>query len=133
MKRREKFEYYLANKNDVQLGEQNAHALVDLFNFFYQRSMDIEQLLEHKELFALSQNVKDQLILALADLVTIIAGVSAHFHKDLETSSPGISIVEIHSTFEGPIESLRHRCGLASALMWEYQLLNGDVGGMKGK
>ncbi|PYI06981.1 hypothetical protein BO78DRAFT_342291 [Aspergillus sclerotiicarbonarius CBS 121057] len=70
----------------LELGEQNAPALQDLFGFFYRCSIGLGNLLDRAELFTVSQDIKDQLILALADLVTLVVGVAGHFHRALLTS-----------------------------------------------
>ncbi|PWY73042.1 NACHT domain protein [Aspergillus heteromorphus CBS 117.55] len=112
----------------LELGEQNAPALQDLFGFFYRCSMGLGNLLDRTELFTVSQEIKDQLILSLADLVTLVVNVATHFHRSLLTSE-SVSI-DICSTFPGPIESFRGRCEHVSELMWRHQLmregLNGD-------
>ncbi|PYH98619.1 NACHT domain protein [Aspergillus ellipticus CBS 707.79] len=70
----------------LELGEQNSAALQDLFGFFYRCSMGLGNLLDRTELFMVSQDIKDQLILALADLVTLVVNVATHFHRSLLTS-----------------------------------------------
>ncbi|KAJ5286422.1 hypothetical protein N7524_001728 [Penicillium chrysogenum] len=107
----------------LELGEENSSALLDLFMFFYRFSTDLEHLLDRAELFSVSQGVKDQLILALADLVTVVVGVATYFHKSAGRLTPGSTSVEVYSTFAGPIESLRSRCELAAELLWKHQLL----------
>ncbi|KAJ5301736.1 hypothetical protein N7508_006599 [Penicillium antarcticum] len=112
----------------LELGESNAPALMDLFGFFYRCSAGLGNLLDRAELFVVSSDIKDQLVLALADLVTLVVCVARHFHR-LLLSSESVS-VDIHSTFPGPIESFRSHCEHASELMWRHQLmregLNGD-------
>ncbi|PWY66488.1 NACHT domain protein [Aspergillus sclerotioniger CBS 115572] len=112
----------------LEHGEQNAPALQDLFGFFYRCSVGLGNLLDRVELFTVSQDIKDQLVLALADLVTLVVGVASHFHRSLLTSE-SVSI-DICSTFPGPIDSFRGRCEHVSELMWRHQLmregLNGD-------
>ncbi|RAK80059.1 uncharacterized protein BO72DRAFT_424168 [Aspergillus fijiensis CBS 313.89] len=112
----------------LELAENNAPALMDLFGFFYRSSMGLGNLLDRTELFSVSQEIKDQLILALADLVTLVVGVARHFHRSLN-SSDSVSI-DIYSTFPGPIDSFKARCEHVSESMWRHQLiregLNGD-------
>ncbi|RAL14183.1 uncharacterized protein BO97DRAFT_448794 [Aspergillus homomorphus CBS 101889] len=67
----------------LELAEENAPALMDLFGFFYRSSMGLGNLLDRTELFSVSQDIKDQLILALADLVTLVVGVARSFHRSL--------------------------------------------------
>ncbi|KAJ6051935.1 hypothetical protein N7460_002469 [Penicillium canescens] len=112
----------------LELGESNAPALMDLFGFFYRCSAGLGNLLDRAELFVVSPDIKDQLILALADLVTLVVCVATHFHR-LLLSSESVS-VDIYSTFPSPINSFRGRCEHASELMWRHQLtregFNGD-------
>ncbi|PYH42905.1 NACHT domain protein [Aspergillus saccharolyticus JOP 1030-1] len=112
-----------------QLAEENAPALMDLFGFFYRSSMGLGNLLDRTELFSVSQDIKDQLILALADLVTLVVGVARHFHRSLNTSE-SVSI-DIYSTFPGPIDSFKARCEHVSELMWRHQLIREGMNGDK--
>ncbi|KAJ5768999.1 hypothetical protein N7520_003558 [Penicillium odoratum] len=104
----------------LELGEQNASALMDLFGFFYRCSTGLGNLLDRAELFLVSSDIKDQLILALADLVTLVSCVARHFHRSL-LSSESVSI-DIYRTFPSPIDSFRGRCEHVSELMWHHQL-----------
>ncbi|KAL2842894.1 NACHT domain protein [Aspergillus pseudoustus] len=105
----------------LEFGEENADALLDLFNFFYRCSIALDNLLSRAELFTVSQTIKDQVILALADLVTLVFGIATHFRKRLGESRS--VTIDIYSTFPGPIESFRTRCENVSELMWKHQLL----------
>lgn len=93
---------------------------MDMFGFFYRCSAGLGNLLDRAELFAVSPDIKDQLILALADLVTLVVCVAKYFHRSL-LASDSVSI-DIYSTFPGPIDSFRGRCEQVSDLMWRYQL-----------
>lgn len=115
----------------VQLGEQNASALMDLFDFFYRCSAGLGNLLARAELFVVSSDIKDQLVLALADLVTLVVGVATHFHH-LLLSSESVSI-DVYSTFPGPIDSFRSRCKHVSELMWRHQLTGEGFDGDRGR
>ncbi|KAJ6191057.1 hypothetical protein N7519_001078 [Penicillium mononematosum] len=112
----------------LELGEENAPALMDLFGFFYRCSAGLGNLLDRAELFVVSSDIKDQLILALADLVTLVVCVARHFHRSLLASE--LVSIDIYSTFPGPIDSFRGRCEHVSELMWRHQLtregLDGD-------
>ncbi|PYH31499.1 uncharacterized protein BO87DRAFT_442052 [Aspergillus neoniger CBS 115656] len=81
---------YVYCANLLELGEQNASALQDLFGFFYRCSTGLGSLLDRTELFDVSKDIKDQLILALADLVTLVAGVASHFNRALQNSQTTI-------------------------------------------
>ncbi|KAJ5767230.1 uncharacterized protein N7511_004846 [Penicillium nucicola] len=111
----------------LELGESNASALMDLFGFFYRCSAGLGNLLDRAELFVVSSDIKDQLILALADLVTLVVCVARHFHR-LLVSSESVS-VDIYSTFPSPIDSFRGRCEHAAELMWRHQLVREGLGG----
>uniref|UniRef100_A0A093V712 Vegetative incompatibility protein HET-E-1 n=1 Tax=Talaromyces marneffei PM1 TaxID=1077442 RepID=A0A093V712_TALMA len=92
-------------------------------------SMVLVNLLERTELFTVSQETKEQLVLALTDLVTLVASVSTYFHKALRgLTKPSIS-VNIYGTFSAQIESFRGRCEKISEAMWKHQLLKDDLDG----
>ncbi|KAJ5208753.1 hypothetical protein N7449_003132 [Penicillium cf. viridicatum] len=113
----------------LELGEENALALMDLFGFFYRCSSGLGNLLDRAELFVASSDIKDQLILALADLVTLVVCVATHFHRSLLASE--LVSIDIYSTFPGPIDSFRGRCEHISELMWHHQLTREGLEGDK--
>lgn len=97
------------------------------FGFFYSTSSTLVNLLERTELFSVSQEIKEQLTLALADLVTLVAKVSTHFHKAiLELTTASVS-VNIYETFPGQIQAFRDRCGRIAEAMWRHQLAKENV------
>lgn len=93
------------------------------FGFFYSTSSTLVDLLERTELFAVSQTIKNQLVEALADLVSLVAGVSTHFHQSIYALSEGSISINIYETFTGQIESFRERCAKISESMWRHQLV----------
>lgn len=99
---------------------------MDLFGFFYRCSSGLGNLLDRGELFVVSSDIKDQLVLALADLVTLVVSVATHFHR-LLLSSESVS-VDIYSTFPSQINSFRDRCEHASGLIWQHQLTREGLG-----
>ncbi|KAL4888861.1 hypothetical protein BDV59DRAFT_205714 [Aspergillus ambiguus] len=107
----------------LELGEENSSALMVMFGFFCSCSQELVNLLDRAELFMVSQDIKDQLVLALADLVTLVVCVSTQFHKSLRGISSESVSIDIYSSFPGPIESFRSRCEHVSGLMWRHQLL----------
>jgi hypothetical protein len=114
------------------LGDENASALLDVFGFFYRCSTGLENLLHRSELFMVSQSIKDQLILALADLVTLIVGVATHCHQSLGSLASGSVSIDIYSAFASSIESFRSRCEHVSEMMWRHQLLGAGLDEDKG-
>lgn len=115
-----------------QLGEENSSALRISFGFFHNISMVLVNLLERTELFTVSQEIKEQLVLALTDLVTLVASVSTYFHKAIRGLTKKSISVNIHATFSGQIESFRGRCERISESMWKHQLLKDDLDGERG-
>jgi hypothetical protein len=103
------------------------------FGFFYNTSVALVNLLERAELFSVSQEIREQLVLALADLVTLVASVSTHFHKALRGLTTESVSVNIYSTFSGQIESFRGRCDKIAEAMWRHQLIREDLDGDRGK
>ncbi|KAL4996903.1 hypothetical protein BDV10DRAFT_186709 [Aspergillus recurvatus] len=107
----------------LEFGEENADALLDLFKFFYRCSVALNNLLSRAELFAVSHTIKDQVILALADLVALVVGIVTHFHERLGDLQCRSVTINIHNTFAESIENFRTRCEHVSELMWRHQLL----------
>jgi hypothetical protein len=108
----------------LQLGKEkeNAAALMISFGFFYSTSSVLVNLLERTELFDVSQDIKEQLILALSDLVTLVASVSTHFHQAINDKTTNSISVDIYGAFPGQIGSFRERCDKIAESMWRHQL-----------
>jgi hypothetical protein len=118
----------------LQLGRENPSALMASFGFFYNISMSLANLLERTELFSVTQEIQEQLILALSDLVTLVASVSTHFHKAIRGMTATTSVsVNIYLAFSGPIQSFQQRCEKISESMWRHQLLRENLDGDRGK
>ncbi|RDW79099.1 NACHT domain protein [Aspergillus mulundensis] len=100
----------------LELGRENAAALMISFGFFYSISMTLVNLLERTELFGVSQEIQEQLILALSDLVTLVASVSTHFHKAIRGMTTASVSVNIYRTFPGQIETFQQRLSEVKAI-----------------
>ncbi|KAL2167582.1 hypothetical protein VTG60DRAFT_1093 [Thermothelomyces hinnuleus] len=120
----------------LELGKENSQALMTALRFFYTISMPMVNLLERTELFNVSKEIQEQLILALSDLVGLVGSVATHFRKTIEdaiskpdasgkldTSSTPISSFNLYSTFSEPIRTFRVRCERIGEIMWRYQLV----------
>ncbi|KAL4762142.1 NACHT domain protein [Aspergillus foveolatus] len=115
----------------LELGRENAAALMLSFGFFYSISMTLVNLLERTELFGVSQDIQEQLILALADLVTLVASVSTHFHKAIRGMTTASVSVNIYRTFPSQIQTFQQRCERIAESMWRHQLLRENLDGDK--
>ncbi|KAF4154643.1 hypothetical protein CNMCM6069_009043 [Aspergillus lentulus] len=111
----------------LELGQENASALMVSFGFFYSTSMKLGNLLERTELFSVSQEIREQLVLALADLVTLVASVSMHFHKAILGLTTASISIDLYKTFPGQIQTFRDRCEKISEAMWRHQLLRENL------
>ncbi|EAW23842.1 NACHT domain protein [Aspergillus fischeri NRRL 181] len=111
----------------LELGQENASALMISFGFFYSTSMKLGNLLERTELFSVSQEIREQLVLALADLVTLVASVSMHFHKAILGLTTASISIDLYKTFPGQIQTFRDRCEKISEAMWRHQLLRENL------
>ncbi|KAJ5248908.1 hypothetical protein N7468_000359 [Penicillium chermesinum] len=117
----------------LDLGKENADALMISFGFFYSTSSTLVNLLERTELFAVSQEIKEQLILALADLVTLVHSVSTHFHQAISGLTTASVSVNIYDTFPGQIQSFKDRCRKIAEAMWRHQLSRENIDTEKGR
>ena len=102
------------------------------FGFFYGISMSLVNLLERTELFTVNHEIREQLVLALGDLVTLIASVSIHFHKAVRGLSSSSVSIDLYRAFPGQIQTFRDRCEKVSLIMWRHQLLKENMDGEKG-
>ncbi|KAJ5727408.1 hypothetical protein N7493_005228 [Penicillium malachiteum] len=111
----------------LDLGKENAAALMISFGFFYSTSSTLVNLLERTELFNVSHEIKDQLILALGDLVTLVANVSTHFHQAINKLTTASISVNIYETFSAYITTFKDRCNKIAEAMWRHQLAQQNV------
>ncbi|KAJ6094471.1 hypothetical protein N7467_001984 [Penicillium canescens] len=107
----------------LQLGKENAPALMASFGFFYSTSSTLVNLLERTELFTVSGEIKEQLVDALADLVTLVASVSTTFHKSIDEIAEQSISINIYEKFSTELETFRDRCASISDAMWRHQLV----------
>lgn len=103
------------------------------FGFFYSTSSTLVNLLERTELFAISQEIKEQLILALADLVTLVSNVSTHFHQAIRRLTADSVSVNIYDTFPHQIQTFKDRCSKIAETMWRHQLAQESIDTERGK
>ena len=115
-----------------QLGNENAPALSASFGFFYNISSSFSNLLERTELFNVSHDIREQLVSAFGDLVSIVANVSMYFHKAILGLDGASVSVDIYRTFPHQIHTFRDRCDSVSTALWKHQLLKENVAGGKG-
>jgi len=103
------------------------------FGFFYSTSSALVNLLHRTELFAVTQEIKEQLILALSDLVTLVASVSTHFHQAIRGLTTASVSVDIYDTFPGQIQTFKERCSKIAETMWRHQLAKENIDTERGK
>ncbi|KAJ6028412.1 hypothetical protein N7540_003988 [Penicillium herquei] len=111
----------------LDLGKDNAAALMISFGFFYSTSSALVNLLERTELFKVSAEIKEQLIMALADLVTLVASVSTHFHQAINKDTNASVSVNIYENFAAPITAFKDRCSKIAEAMWRHQLAEQNI------
>ncbi len=111
----------------MQLGRKNASALMIVFGFLYINSIPLVNLLERTELFGVSQEILEQLSLALSDLVTLVANVATHFHEAIRQSSTQSVSINMYSTFSAKIKSFHERCEDIALSMWRHKVLADDM------
>jgi hypothetical protein len=111
----------------MQLGKENASALMVVFGFLHINSIPLANLLERVELFGVSPEVLEQLSLALTDLVTLVADVATHFHEAIRHATSRSVSINIYSTFSPHIKSFREHCEEIAQSMWRHQVLADDM------
>jgi hypothetical protein len=103
------------------------------FGFFYSTSSALVNLLDRTELFDVSQDIKEQLTLALADLVTLVASVSTHFHQAINKLTTASVSVNLYDTFPLQIQAFKDRCSKIAETMWRHQLAKENIDTDRGK
>ncbi|KAK7941530.1 NACHT domain protein [Apiospora aurea] len=112
----------------LKLGKENASGLLTSLGFFYSISTTLADLLERTEMFRVSQEIREHLVLATTDLVTVVASVATHFYKAIRSASNESVSVNIYTTFAEQIKTFRDRCDKIADAMWRHQLLAHDMG-----
>ena len=87
--------------------------------------MSLVNLLERTELFGASQEIRNQLPMALSNLITLVAAVAMHCRKAISDDSS--ESVNLCSEFAGLINAFHERCDKITESMWRYQLLVGHM------
>jgi hypothetical protein len=98
-----------------------------VFGFLYINSIPLANLLERVELFGVSPELLEQLSLALADLVTLVASVATDFHEVIRDATSQSVSINIYSTFSPHIKSFRNHCEEIAQSMWRHQVLAADM------
>ncbi|KAH6853214.1 hypothetical protein B0I37DRAFT_419987 [Chaetomium sp. MPI-CAGE-AT-0009] len=111
----------------LELGKENASALMTVFGFLNINSIPLANLLERVELFGVSQEIVEQLTLALSDLVTLVATVAIQFHEAIRQAPTRPVSINIYSTFSAQITSFRERCEDIAQAMWRHQVSEVDM------
>ncbi|EXJ84870.1 hypothetical protein A1O3_05545 [Capronia epimyces CBS 606.96] len=111
----------------LELGDDNAAALQTSFGFFFKCSRDLIALLDRVELFNASFDINEQLVLAYADLVTLVSDVALRFYQAIRHSSDSGVSIDIYTAFAGTIESFQTRRDKIVESMWKYQLAEENV------
>ncbi|KAJ9640689.1 hypothetical protein H2204_003318 [Knufia peltigerae] len=111
----------------LDLGDENAAALQASFGFFFKCSLDLIALLDRVELFNASFDINEQLVLAYADLVTLVSDVSLRFYQAIRSSAESDEAIDIYSDFSNTIESFQSRRDKIVESMWKYQLSQENV------
>ncbi|KAK8054888.1 NACHT domain protein [Apiospora rasikravindrae] len=70
----------------------------------------------------------EHLVLAITDLVAVVASVAIHFYKAIRSASNHSIYINIYSTFAEQIKTFRDRCGQIAESLWRHQLLAQDMG-----
>ena len=97
------------------------------FGFFFNLSSTLVNLLERTELLTFSSEIREQLMLALCDLVTLVSKVSTHFHVAINTSDAASVSVNIYDSFSTWINGFKDRCGKITELMWRNELVRENI------
>ena len=103
------------------------------FGLFYSMSGSLVNLLERTEMFNVSQDIKEQLVLCLSDLVTLVASVSTHFHKAIGGLMSSSVSINIYNIFPAQIKAFVDRCEKTAESMWRHQLLKEGIDANKGE
>lgn len=111
----------------LDLGDENAAALQASFGFFFKCSLDLIAMLDRVELFSASFDINEQLVLAYADLVTLVSDIALHFYQAIRAPSKSGVSIDIYAVFADTIESFQNRRDKIIESMWKYQLSQSNV------
>lgn len=111
----------------LELGDENAAALQTSFGFFFKCSLDLIAMLDRVELFNASFDINEQLVLAYADLVTLVSDIALRFYQAIRAPSKSGVSIDIYAVFADTIESFQNRRDKIIESMWKYQLSQANV------
>lgn len=94
--------------------------------------MPFLNLLDRAELFNANHEIREQLVLALGDLVSLVANIATHFHKAIHGLNGSSVSIDIYRVFSNQIETFRQRCEKVSVSLWGQQLIKENVPPGKG-
>lgn len=126
----------------LELSHHNSEALDKAFSIFYKFAMSFHAVLHRSELLAASPEIREQICLLYADLISLVVDVSIQFYyaakgrnlvllkmsvKSMLTNlgmSSGSTSLDIFEQFGDTIESFRTRQNSVIELIWQSQIEN---------
>jgi hypothetical protein len=126
----------------LELSHHNSEALDKAFSIFYKFAMSFHSVLHRSELLAASSEIREQICLLYADLISLVVDVGIQFYYAAKgmcfnasivalqnlLTSPGMSSsstsLDIFEQFGDTIESFRTRQNTVIELIWQHQIEN---------
>lgn len=103
------------------------------FGLFHSMSAPLVNLLERAEMFSVSQEIQEHLVLALSDLVTLVASVSGYLHKAVNGPTETSVYINLYAIFPVEIKAFVSRCEKASQSIWKNELMKEGLDSNKGE
>jgi anion-transporting ArsA/GET3 family ATPase len=108
----------------LELSHHNSEALDKAFSIFYKFAMSFHSVLHRSELLAASPEIREQICLLYADLISLVVDVGIQFYYAAKGMSSGSTSLDIFEQFGDTIESFRTRQNTVIELIWQSQIEN---------
>ncbi|EUC45871.1 hypothetical protein COCMIDRAFT_5004 [Bipolaris oryzae ATCC 44560] len=108
----------------LELSHHNSEALDKAFSIFYKFAMSFHSVLHRSELLAASPEIREQICLLYADLISLVVDVGIQFYYAAKGMSSNSTSLDIFEQFGDTIESFRTRQNTVIELIWQSQIEN---------
>ncbi|CAI6335559.1 unnamed protein product [Periconia digitata] len=111
----------------LELESDNSEALDRAFSVFYRFSLSFSSILHQSEIIAATSDVREQLCLMYADLLSLVVDVAITFYKAVKGLTTSSVSIDIFESFGDTIEGFRSRQNKIVESIWAYQIESAGI------
>ncbi|KAI9817884.1 MAG: hypothetical protein M1827_001003 [Pycnora praestabilis] len=106
----------------LEMGPSHAAALERAFGIFYRYGLTISFFLRNRQLFTVSEEIRQELGHAYADLLTLVTDVTVYYRKRSKDKSTTIAGTDFDSHFGRTVDAFFGRRDHIANEMWTHEL-----------